>query len=59
MKSGFIAENGRPHVFGKADKKKLKVMIDQVHYDTRTSEFNKKAQDLSLKRQITTFKRSD
>jgi hypothetical protein len=59
MKNGFIAETGRPHVFGTADKKELKVMIEQGHYDTRTSEFNKKAQDLSLHRQMTTFKRSD
>ena len=32
MKSEFIAETGRPHVFGKTDKKKLKVMLEQGHY---------------------------
>jgi hypothetical protein len=47
LKSGFIAERGTPLIFSSDNKKDLKVMVQQGYYDTRNSEFIKKAQELS------------
>ena len=53
---GFILEPGRPPTFSESNKKELKIMIEHNDYDTRTSAFNEKAQELAIDRQVNTLK---
>ena len=53
---GFILEPGRPPTFSESNKKELKIMIEHNEYDTRTSAFNEKAQELAIDRQVNTLK---
>ena len=55
--NGFISEPGRPPIFHTKDKNELKVMVQRGDYDTRTVDFNLKAQELAVNRQVNTFKR--